>query len=149
MKMFFKEKPTLRWKKHSQNSFQKPLCFEKEILQESQKGHNLIREYHSEVIFGLTFPQEEKEYKHGNTDKFSVMRLLPTASIALHDGLFSSCAYSGCIHGIHHRHVIHKHDSIIVMVTYIQLCEVLWKQNAGTKEHKKGARGLRPWARGG
>jgi hypothetical protein len=29
--------------------------FEKETLQESQQGHGLIKEYHSKVIFGLTF----------------------------------------------------------------------------------------------
>jgi hypothetical protein len=33
-------------------------------------------------------------------------------------------------------------------MTYIQLCEVLWKQNAGTKEQKKKAWGLRPRASG-
>jgi hypothetical protein len=27
------------------------------------------------------------------------------------------------------------------MITYIQLFEVLWKKNAGTKEHKKGVPG--------
>jgi hypothetical protein len=40
--------------------FQKPL-FQTETLQEPQQGSSLIGEYHLKVIFGLTFPREEKE----------------------------------------------------------------------------------------
>jgi hypothetical protein len=37
------------------------LYFKAETLQEPQQGYSLIGEYHSEVIFGLTFPREEKK----------------------------------------------------------------------------------------
>jgi hypothetical protein len=37
------------------------LFLKAETLQEPQQGYSLIGEYHSEVIFGLTFPREEKE----------------------------------------------------------------------------------------
>jgi hypothetical protein len=104
----------------------------------------LIGEYHSEVILGLTFLWEEKEHKHGKADKFPLMQPFPTTSVALHHGLFIAQPYSGCIHGIHHQHGIHKHDSITIIMAYIQLCEVLWKRNAGTKEQKRRLRGSGP-----
>jgi hypothetical protein len=129
-----KEKPTLRWKKFSQNTFSKTPFLKRKPCMNCNTGISLIGEYHSEEIFGLTFLREEKEYEHGKADKFPLTQLFPTASIALHHGLFTARAYSGCIHGINHQHGIHKHDIITIIMIYIQLCEVLWKQNAGTKE---------------
>jgi hypothetical protein len=131
-----KKNPPCGGRSFLRTSFQKTPFLKRKPCRNCKRGISLIREYHSEVIFGLIFLQEEKDYKHGKVDKFLLTQLFPTACITLHHGLFTAQAYSGCIYGTHHRHGIHKHDSITIIIIYIQLCKVLWKQNAGTKEQK-------------
>jgi hypothetical protein len=71
-KCFLKKNPPCGEGCFPKNCFQKPL-FQTETLQKPQQGYSLIGEYHLKVIFGLTFPQEEKEQYEG-TDKFLLIQ---------------------------------------------------------------------------
>jgi hypothetical protein len=56
--------------KFSQNKFSKIPFSKRRPCRNCNRGIRLIGEYHSEVMFGLTFLLEEKEYEYGKADKF-------------------------------------------------------------------------------
>jgi hypothetical protein len=88
-KWFLKKKPPCGGT-DSKMSFQKHPFLKRKSCRDCSRGTSLIGEYHSDVIFGLTFLREEKEYEQGRADKFPLTRLFPTASIALHHGLITA-----------------------------------------------------------
>jgi hypothetical protein len=90
--MVFKkeENPPCEGRSFLGTSFQN---LEKKPYRNCNRTISLIGEYHSEVIFGLTFLREEKEHKHGKADKFPPTQPFPTASVALHHGLFTAQPY--------------------------------------------------------
>jgi hypothetical protein len=59
-KWFLKKNPPCGGRCFPKTIFENPFV-KVETLQEPRQEYSLIGEYHSEVIFGLTIPQEEKE----------------------------------------------------------------------------------------
>jgi hypothetical protein len=53
-----------------QNKFSKLPFLKRKPCMDCIRGTGLIGEYHSEVIFCLTFLREEKEFEQGKVDKF-------------------------------------------------------------------------------